>query len=229
MSKQEKKTAEELVAEAKALSQNIKKQLPTIADPATVSHIAKIPFKVITIRELIIWRVSDLSESAIRLIENFSIVGAITVIRAIIESVSLIYYLLSKVENSIENQSIKGIDDDLMKLLMGGRLPESKTQSINVLTLVDHLNKVAPGVRKYYDELSEFAHPNWSGSFGCYGTINEKEIKLELGILKDLESYPYDIALNALIASLETFRIFYNNLAEQIPEFSKLCEESLKK
>ena len=151
------------------------------------------------------------------------------IIRSIIESVSLIYYLLSKVEDSIEKKSIEGLDDKLMRLLMGGRLAESKVEAINALTLVDHLSKIAPGVRKFYDDLSEFAHPNWSGSFGSYGTLNEKEIKLELGILKDLNSYPYDIAIHSLIASLELFQIFYNDLAGQIPEFSKLCEESLKK
>jgi len=111
---------------------------------------------------------------------------------------------------------------------MGDRLAESKAESINALTLVNHLSKIAPGVRKSYDDLSEFAHPNWSGSFGSYGTINEKEMKLELGIRKDFNTFPYRIALNALIASLETFCLFYNDLAGIIPEFSKLCEESLK-
>jgi hypothetical protein len=229
MSKKEKITPEELIAEAKTLSQNIAKQLPTIADPATVSYISKIPFKVLSIRELMIWRVSDLSESAIKLIENFKIVGAIIVIRSIIESVALIYYLLTKVENSIENKSIEGLDDKLMRLLLGGRLAESDAESINVLTLVDHLSKIAPGVRKYYDDLSEFAHPNWSGSLGSYGTINKNEMKLEMGILKDLNSYPYEVALNSLIASLDSFRIFYNDLANHIPKFSKLCEATLKK
>jgi len=90
---EKKNTPEELREEAKNLSQNIKEQLPLLADPATVSHFAKIPFKVLSIRELMIWRVSDLSESAINLIERFHIVGAIILIRAIIECVSLIYYL----------------------------------------------------------------------------------------------------------------------------------------
>lgn len=229
MGQQNKKSPEELIVEAKTLSKNIKKQLPEIAAQATVSHISKIPFKVLSIRELMIWRVSDLSESAIRLIDNFNIVGAIIIIRSVIESVSLIYYLNTKVENSIEKKSIEGLDDNLMRLLMGGRLAESKTESINVLTLVDHLSKIAPGVRKYYDDLSEFAHPNWSGSLGSYGTINKEEMKIEFGILKDLNSYPYDIALNSLVASLGAFRIFYNDLADLIPEFSKLCDKSLEK
>lgn len=229
MNNNKERTPEDLLDEAKNLSQNIKKHLPKTADPASASFKAKMPFKALSIRELMIWRVSDLSESAIKLIDNFNIVGAIIIIRSIIESVALIFYLYKKVENSIENKTIDGVDDKLMRLLLGGKLADSKVEAINALTLVDQLSKTAPGVREYYDDLSEFAHPNWSGSFGSYGTLNEKEMKLELGILKDLNSYPYNIALKSLNASLETFSDVYNYLAELIPEFSKLCEESLKK
>ena len=127
-----------------------------------------------------IWLISDLSENAIKLMENYSIVCAIILIRASIECVALIHYLLIKVEKSIEEKTINDLDDNLMKLLLGERIPKASIQSINILKLIDYLNKDAPGVRQYYDNLSEFAHPNWSGSFGSYGNIDTKSMKLIL-------------------------------------------------
>jgi len=52
-------------------------------------------------------------------------------------------------------------------LLLGSRDKSTKHQSINVLTILKHVDGSYPGVLKVYDTLSEAAHPNFEGV--CFG------------------------------------------------------------
>ena len=178
-----------LLKEANKLCENIRQNLPNVADPAAVSIESKIPFKVLSIRELMLWRISDISDSAHELYKNEEIVSAIILTRSVMESVSVLFVLLEKLEKALEEDSIERLDDDVMRLLLGGRLEDSYFQSFNIITLIDKLDKWSNGFRKAYDELSEFAHPNWSGCLGSYGKIDEEKFLLELNSKTTGSSY----------------------------------------
>ena len=82
-----------LLKEANKLCENIRQNLPNVADPAAVSIESKIPFKVLSIRELMLWRISDISDSAHELYKNEEIVSAIILTRSVMESVSVLFVL----------------------------------------------------------------------------------------------------------------------------------------
>ncbi len=45
-------------------------------------------------------------------------------------------------------------------------------QVVNVLTLVNKFEREIPGIRTYYDDLSEYCHPNYFGLYGMFSTVN---------------------------------------------------------
>lgn len=56
----------DLLGKGKLLSQALKASLPPRIDPATISTKAKIPFKALSVREVLLYRVSELAEAALR-------------------------------------------------------------------------------------------------------------------------------------------------------------------
>lgn len=143
----------------------------------------------------------------------------------ILEEVSLTEVRLkgNEVESISRPQEIKGnnFDEIWAKLYcqVGG---------YNVFTAIEHMNKWAPIFTKYYTKLSDFAHPNWSGSVGSY-TWFDKE-KCICGFGRNIHGINFPLALGAtsLITSLEIFEEIYNEISGNIVAFSKMIDADLK-
>lgn len=114
-------------------------------------------------------------------------------------------------------------------MLIGSRNGTTKIEAYNVLTAIDEVNEGFQGFRKSYDRLCEFTHPNWSGCLGFYGKIDSENHVLYLGQNLRESDYPYKLCVGILVDVLEEFHQIYNDFADIIPEFSKLCEELLDK
>ena len=56
---------EGLLRKGMELSSRLKASLPSRVDPATVSTRAKIPFKALCVREVLLYRVSELADAAL--------------------------------------------------------------------------------------------------------------------------------------------------------------------
>ena len=112
----------------------------------------------------------------------------------------------------------------MVQLLLGQRLePETELPvSINILTIIDHADKKIPKLRKNYDRLSEFAHPNWSGALGAYGSRDEdtlitwfKPNKSDLAPVKR-------ISLSLTILSVQMIEEAYNELLDAALKYAEL-------
>ena len=215
--------AKEHLAEATLLCEELAHSLPTLIPAAGLSLASKLPFKATSIRELLIYRMSDLASSATQHLENHSVVPGAILTRAAVETVAVLFCLNQAIEQFLESHDIDRINSFLMSSLVGSRWEDHPVQSINILTLIDKVTKTIPAFRSSYDNLSEYAHPNWSGLLGSYGSIDRENHELHLGI-RDT-SIGLSTSLFVLTATLHTFRHYYNLSAATLDRFNQWFDE----
>lgn len=186
---------------------------------------AKLPFKAMSLHELLLHRVADLSETAINLFELKRIVPATIITRAVYETTAILYSLDVKIEEVIRTKDVENIDQFFMKSLFGGRIKNAPIECTNILGAVDRINKKFKHFRESYDDLSEYAHPNWSGLMGSYGNFVKETATLHLG--REASKISAMVALPLLAASLAIFLHYYDKIKKQLPEFNNICEQSI--
>lgn len=215
----------DLLKEAREITEDIKSSLPTGFEMAAVSTRAKIPWKALSWREAIIHRVAELASNSLDLYEDHKFVSSCILIRSLMETTGMIFWLHKRIRKVVNDKQLGDIDNFLMRGFLGAKEDDPKWGALNALSAVDHLNKEVPGFRDMYNGLSEFVHPNWSGTFGSFGRDDQLNFRVEFGsYINDLR---WTFALSPLVRSLIHFRKNYNELAEIFPEFIRICEENL--
>jgi hypothetical protein len=213
--------AERFLIDVKQLTAELQRSLPKRIDAAVLGLPSKIPFKAISLREGLIHRASDLSGLACELYERRRIVPAIIMVRAVMETVAMLYFLYWRIDQVLTSQELGDIDQFLMRGIFGWRDDTMPMQPLNVLTAIDRVDKQFEGYRGLYDELSEFAHPNWSGASGAYANLIQNKYAVELGT--ECSTLDLRTGLPAFRASLECFRYYYNLLSDIMPSFVEFC------
>ena len=160
--------------EVRARIETLGQHLPTEVDALATSTKYKTAAKVHIIRESLIWREEELARSALDLLDRQDYVAAALVTRAVMETTAAMVYLHRLVERALDNGMDEGLDAKLTGFLTGSKVWEELDGAINVLTMIDKVEKIIPGYRGHYDFLSEYAHPNWSGTHGAYAIINHE-------------------------------------------------------
>jgi hypothetical protein len=167
--------------------------------------------------------VAELTEAAVELLENNRMVAAITVIRSLLETVALLYWLYKQLQLAIAEGSSTKAKLFLQKALLGSRAESSPVQPHNVLDAIDAVSKDIGLFRKTYEELCEVAHPNMFGCLGAYGKWNKEKVWCELSS----QRIPPFIGLSPLVLSLELFIYFYDNMIALLQGFARICEAEL--
>jgi hypothetical protein len=211
------------LADVKSFLEQINRTLPDKISAVTLSHNSKLPFKAFSLREVLIHRVAELSETAVNLFESNKLVPAIIMTRAVFETTAVLYWLYERIKQATTTKELGDIDEFLMKSLFGGRVSEAPVESYNVLKAIDHINKKFQFYKESYGTLSEFAHPNWSGLMGAYSKLDKEEFTLHLG--KQVGKVPILIALPLLAASLKLFIHYYDDMEKYLLQFNKICDE----
>jgi hypothetical protein len=223
------KGLDEAFSEAKERVRLVSENLPTVVD-AAFSPRAKIPFNALCFREGLMWRVEELARSALSAFERDDVVAGILLARAVMECAAAASYLRDLMKKQIERGVEPDLHDKVMRLLMGFKSTDEMPSAINVQTFVERMEKRIPGVRKMYNGMSEYAHPNWSGTQLVYSRIDRARLVTEYGRgLRDPSRGHTVAGLNGLNAGLIFFVTMYNEIADLMPEFIKLCEASLRK
>lgn len=209
---------------AKALISEFKKILPARVDPISITLKSKIPYKAVSLRELLLHRITEIGESAIELYEKKKIISAFIITRAVMETAALFYWMHKRLKRVVDNNNIEDIDDFLMKLLFGWKGNKDLKEPYNILKAVDQIDKKVPHFRRAYDILSEFTHPNYCGVHGAYGKVDKKNIWLDLGSEK--KDIPIISGLSPLVGSLELFTYYYNEMTDLLPKFQAVCDNA---
>jgi len=213
----------------------INKALPKRVDPAFISHIAKIPYKVYELNASLLWRGYELAEVSLDTLNKNNIASGFLLTRALVETSAMLYYTELQIGKVIAENNINLFDNKIMKLLLGSRNEVTNIDSLNILTIIDTIDKELEeikiknyGFRKSYDSLSEFAHPNWQGTHGLYGKINFDDLYTDYGKnINNIESV--SVAYYSINASLEMLLVAYNNILDYNENLVNICENDINK
>jgi hypothetical protein len=213
--------------EARAQQKLISENMPEGVDPRALTWVSKTPYVAMCFREAQFCRAEEFARAACDMFERNDVVVGIANTRAMIESVVAIWFLNEKMKRQITHGLEFDIHEQMVQLLMGFKNEATFPAAINILTVIDKFNKEVPGFRAQYDRLSEFAHPNYSGALGAFGT-RDGDVAITWfrkgdGANKDAARR---IGLGNLVPGLAILEIVYNETAELMPEFCKLFEKS---
>ncbi|HEX9592287.1 MAG TPA: hypothetical protein VGB12_02890 [bacterium] len=212
------------LAEAQDYSDRLNASLPDRIQIAALTLKSKLPFKAVSIRELLIHRMAALASAAVDLFKQKRAIPAVILTRAIVETAAVMLIFHERLGRFLDDKSkdISAFDDFLMRCLLGARNNPDMPTPTNILTLVDRVEQRLPGFRGVYDGLCECAHPNWAGTFGAYGQIDKENFELKLGPAE--RSTAYTVGLAALSGTLLLFEHYYNDSGDLVRKFNDYFE-----
>lgn len=217
-----------LMVEIEGLLTFLETNLQKEVDGPAISR-SKLPFKAECYRESLAWRMADLLRGALSSFQGNHLASAITLTRSAMETAASSWCLSKKIKAAIESQSLDEINNYLIKGLVGWRLKPEDGSTIpdahQVLKFIDKMDKEIPDFRKHYEMLSEYAHPNWSGTHGLFAQIDPASCVTKFGNKENGTSL--QITLPLLAASLEVFIAGYNTTADLMPSFVIVSEAAL--
>lgn len=178
------------------------------------------------------WRAVELSRDAFECFMKEDSASAVVLTRAAMETTAALWTLRDKIEKALKLGSVADLGTYLARLRVGqgkGIAQPEEPKAIHVLDFVRAVEKDCKGFAHQYDSLSEFAHPNWSGTTGLYSVFDHDEGLAEFGRnIRGGESTK-GIGLANLSVALLFFEHTYNRVAELMPPFIELCERELPK
>jgi|GEM_PF-729823 hypothetical protein len=213
-----------MLDEVRAEIAQLTASLPQKIDLLGLSARYKTAGKVHMLRESLFWRMEELSRNTLALLDAGDLVAAALVARAVMETTAAIVYLHKLVERGIRDGVTADLDDKLTGFLTGSRIWEDLGGAINVLTMIDAVEKAIPGYRRHYESLCEYAHPNWSGAFGAYGATDQKELTVAFTREGRCAENNRKIIIGMLAGSVGLFNGYYNFLADMLVPFAKAVE-----
>lgn len=162
-------------------------------------------------REAALYRFIELTESSYSLYKSNLLVGSIVAARAAQETVAVLWFINSKLEHLSKTKDIAHFTNTIKRLTLGWSNTDDLPEKINVFTCIDSVDKHLDGkFRRHYEMLSEYAHPNYSGTFGAYGDPNHETCEVHLG------NYPR--AKENLLALIELTTCICVGLLDSIQE-----------
>lgn len=214
--------------EVKDLAKKLAAARPERIQAATLTRKSKLPFKALMIRELLLHRTVSLTTAAIDLFDDNQTVPAVILTRSIVETLAVLFDFQERLENFLkaETKDCFALDKFLLCRLMGSRnCPDADMpKAVNILTLIDRVEVVAPGFRSVYDSLCEYAHPNWAGTFGSFGNVVTETTELVLGAVVRIPAY--SAGLLALSGSLIAFENYYKKSGEFVQKLNDYFEKN---
>lgn len=189
--------------------------LPSHVSAAELGVRETAPYKALVVREALMWRTEEIGRCACDMLERGDVISGILQTRATLENAALIWRLRDVIRDR-HNFSALEIDNLLSQLLLGSKIyPEPA--AINILTLIDRLDKSVGILRDGYDRLSEYAHPNYSGVAGLYSIIDRENLTTYFGKRPSTQHTLDTLVAPTLRASLFIFENTYNQITDLMP------------
>jgi hypothetical protein len=226
--------------EIKKWIDELKEMAPCEIRHESYSTVAMLPFKVAAIREIFIHRVIELSDISIEMIDSCKYLAAAILIRSIMETTAMLYYVLEKVKNVTEGADVGDVDVLIMRVMLGCNEKEGLEKPINVLTAIQKidkwLNKIKPKSASantndpfmvLYSSLSEYTHPNWLGGLCVYAEMDDEFKALKFSSCST-ENIPISQIVGPFAIAMNVFKNVYLDFNVFMKKFIKICEEDLK-
>jgi hypothetical protein len=199
----------------------------------------RIPYKVLDYRGAITWRFAEFARASLDAFAREQYAAAILLARGAMECAASLWYLYSKVDETVSGGSLDDLDRCVMRLLLGRKkkpddLPPDvdAPDAINVMTFLDHIDKKMKGVgfRDHYEQLSEIAHPNWEGALGLFAHHDSANgwTDLGAGIRPSSVEAHRNGGLISLSATVLVFEHAYSAIEGLMPSLIERCKRDLK-
>jgi len=159
-----------------------KKSLRTSVKPLSKNIAYKPTFDADYYRESVLYRFVELAESAYQLYKSELLVGAVVSARAAQETLAVAWFINSKLEHLTKTRDLAHFNKNVRRLILGWSNDQEFPEKINVFKCIDSVDKSLEGkFRRHYEMLCEYAHPNYSGTFGAYGEPNQETLEVTFG------------------------------------------------
>lgn len=219
-------TLDEMLAEVPERLKLLENSLPKQIDPIGISR-TRLPFKVLSYREALLWRVAELARAAHQTFEAGQFAAAIVLTRAAVETNAALWYLDERVSSALEQNKLGDLDDCVVRLLAGNYTWDEFPNPLRVGKFVECVERRVPGFKEEYNRLSEYAHPNSAGTTGLYSTIDRENVLVNFGPNSKNTEAAKAICIANLSVTLTLFEHTYNHLSDVMPDFVKLCEKEI--
>ncbi|WP_077961220.1 hypothetical protein [Ensifer adhaerens] len=128
-------------------------------------------------QQAMLYRLVSLGTGAIRACDSDEVLMGILAARAFIETVSVFQDFISRIERHLDREDLEEIDGLVMGKTFSTRDAEAvrenpRFRSTNVLTSIEALDRIFPGVLRHYNLLSERCHPNTMGHHQFFATTD---------------------------------------------------------
>ena len=157
--------------------------------------------------------------------------GARILLRSAFETLAVLIYLNKSMRSVVAlNLDFHVFSDKTSNLLLGSRDKSTNHEQVSILTVLDGANKRYPGLRDWYADLSETAHPNYEGMLLGYSTADKDNRITNFGNRwNDLYGKTHEDALDAC---LTVFLFEYNEEStyalEALEEWIELHDAELE-
>ncbi len=207
---------------AKAIALGLPDNIPAAALPTQ----SKIPFKVVVLREMLFHRVSTLATPAVSLLESGNVVSGILLTRAVMETVAVVAVIGYELKKFLVHQDIIRFNDFLTTCLLGNRRKtdgiEKNYPAENIMNFIDAVTKKKKGYRTMYEELCEYAHPNFDGVLGSFGHMDGGNLTMTFG--QKAGGKAVDIGADALAKALDILVRSYDGMAPNMVALARHFE-----
>jgi hypothetical protein len=182
---------------------------------------SRIPWQIELYSECALHRIVVIARGCVEAWTSSNLISAFLCGRALIETVALLWDFSEQLDRLVTAGDITAVP-----LLIDRRMFDSKTfnddtrssQAVSVLTIISKFEKRVPGVRRCYDEMSEFCHPNY---FGVYGAFSQLNLETLIGTISEtilINRGTFSIMMKALTLLMEVTRIL-GKIDDCIPRF----------
>lgn len=111
---------------------------------------------------------------------------------------------------------------------MGSKDDDNRPDPVNILTMIDRVDKEVSKFRTIYDKLSEVAHPNWHGTLGIFSNSDKEKVTTILGTNIRLGNITRGQGISALLAGIDVLVFVYDEFAKFLPQLIEICEKDIE-
>lgn len=205
-------------------------------DGIGLSPVSKMPAILVVFMQVGLRRGIELTEAAVREINQKHLSAASLLVRGTFETACLMWDVMREVEAVAKTgttDQIEALSELLKKSLLGGKskgwMLDDSIAARNVLTIIQRLSKqLDVPFDRFYEALSEHAHPNYHGMMATYTTT---EFEAGFKVFCDCRPGRDQASLTSFVVALATATQViirsYEMLAANLKPVTLLAEQKV--
>lgn len=198
----------------------------TNIEPLETHLVYRVAFNTDSHREAVFHRFIELIESTYILFKEKKLIGAIVNARSAQETLSVLWFINSKLNTLSNTKDLSHYLETMNRLSFGFAGDEKFPEKINILTCINAVDKnIDIGFRRNYDILSEYAHPNYSGTLGTYTKPNDEAKTTEVGSYPRSTNHLESIIESTLIVCISLLSPLHDEYSDLLNKLTDLCIE----